>query len=227
MYQVNYSGAFSGGSVAMPASKSTAIRAILCGALAQGTSRLLHMEASQDIEAALGAAQALGARVSYDEEARTASLTGSGAFPAGGAVHCGESGALLRFLIPIAAALGGTWRFTGQGRLPERPLGVYARLLPAHGVAFRSQGGLPLEIEGRLAPGRFELPGNVSSQFVTGLMLALPLLEGDSEIVLTSPLESRGYVDMTLRMLEDFGVKLQPTEKGWHCLLYTSDAADD
>ncbi len=216
MYQVNYSGAFAGGSVAMPASKSAAIRAILCGALAHGTSRLLHMEASQDIEAALGAAQALGARVSYDEEARTASLTGSGAFPAGGAVHCGESGALLRFLIPIAAALGGTWRFTGQGRLPERPLGVYARLLPAHGVAFRSQGGLPLEIEGRLAPGRFELPGNVSSQFVTGLMLALPLLEGDSEIVLTSPLESRGYVDMTLRMLEDFGVKLQPTEKGWH-----------
>lgn len=216
MYQVTYSSAFSGGSLAMPASKSAAIRAILCSALAPGASRLLHMEASQDIEAALNAAQTLGAQVAYDSPARTASLTGCGSLPQKGAVHCGESGALLRFIIPIAAALGGPWRFTGQGRLPERPLGVYGQLLPAHGVEFRTQGGLPLEIEGRLTPGRFSLPGNVSSQFVTGLMLALPLLEGDSEIVLTSPLESRGYVDMTLQTLADFGVEVLPAKEGWH-----------
>lgn len=217
MYQVTYSGAFAGGELSMPASKSAAIRALLCAGLSAGVSRLSSMEPSQDIEAAMRAvAQGLGAEVSHKEADRTVTIKGARQFPQGGCIDCGESGALLRFIIPIAAALGGKWRFTGRGRLPERPIGVYAQLLPAHGVDFRTQGGLPLEIEGRLAPGRYELPGNVSSQFVTGLMLALPLLEGDSEIVLTSALESRSYVDMTLHMLADFGVRLLPTEAGWH-----------
>lgn len=217
MYQVTYSGAFAGGELSMPASKSAAIRALLCAGLSAGTSRLLSMEPSQDIEAALHAvAHGLGAQVSHDEAERTVTIESTGQFPQGGHIDCGESGALMRFIIPIAAALGGKWRFTGRGRLPERPIGVYAQLLPAHGVDFRTQGGLPLEIEGRLTPGRYELPGNISSQFVTGLLLALPLLEGDSEIVLTSPLESQGYVDMTLHMLADFGVSIRPTESGWH-----------
>lgn len=214
MFEVQYGGAFSGGRVVMPASKSAAIRGILCAALSGGDCQLHSMESSQDIEAALRAAQALGAAVDYDAAAHSVGIR-AGRLPAGGQLDCGESGALLRFIIPIAAAIGGRWRFTGRGRLPQRPLGVYGELLPGHGAAFRTQGGLPLEIEGRLEPGRYELPGNVSSQFVTGLLLALPLLPEPSRIVLTSPLESQGYVDMTLQALGDFGVQAHPTEDGW------------
>ena len=211
--QVVYASSFRGGQVTVPPSKSAAIRAVLCASLAGGGT-LRHIQPSQDVSAALNAAPALGVRADFDERARTAVFSREGP-PKGGTVDCGESGSLLRFLIPVAAALGGRWRFTGRGRLPQRPIGVYGDLLPAHGTAFRTEGGLPLEIEGRLAPGRYELPGNISSQFVTGLMLALPLLPGDSEIVLTSPLESRGYVDMTLDILGEFGVALTPTDQGW------------
>ena len=130
-------------------------------------------------------------------------------------IDCGESGSTLRFLIPVAAALGAWARFVGRGRLRSRPLGVYGELLPAQGVALGSQGGLPLELSGKLQSGVYRLPGNVSSQFVTGLLLALPLLEGDSEIVLTSPLESQGYVGLTLSVLRDFGVSAQATGRGW------------
>ena len=204
MYCVSYGSAFAGGSLTVPPSKSAAIRALLCGALSRCTSGrecvIENLYPSEDITATERAAGILCAG-------------------GGGEVDCGESGSLLRFIIPIAAALGGRWRFTGRGRLPQRPLGVYAELLPAHGVAFRNGTGglgLPLEIEGRLAPGRFCLPGNISSQFVTGLLMALPLLEGDSELVLTSPLESIGYVDMTLEVLRDFGVRVDPIACGWH-----------
>lgn len=211
--QVVYGSAFRGGQVIIPPSKSAAIRAVLCGALARG-GVLRQIELSQDVSAALNAVPALGIRADVDTQVRTVSFTEAGPVK-GGTVECGESGSLLRFIIPIAAALGGRWRFTGRGRLPQRPIGVYGDLLPAHGVAFRTEGGLPLEIEGRLTPGRFELPGDISSQFVTGLMFALPLLPGNSEIILTSPLESRGYVDMTLDILENYGIRLVHTESGW------------
>lgn len=215
MYQVKYGSGFSGGTVTAPPSKSAAIRALLCAALTAGGCMLKNIEPSEDVSAAIKAVEALGGRVSLDKAQKTAWVE-AGEFTGGSEVDCGESGSLLRFLIPIAAALGGRWRFTGRGRLPQRPIGLYQELLPAHGVEFRSKtGGLPLEIEGSLTPGRFELPGNISSQFVTGLMFALPLLPEDSEIVLTSPLESRGYVDMTWDILGDFGIKLISTPKGW------------
>lgn len=215
MYQVKYGSGFSGGTVTVPPSKSAAIRALLCAALTAGGCMLKNIEPSEDVSAAIKAVEALGGRVSLTKAQKTAWVE-AGEFTGGSEVDCGESGSLLRFLIPIAAALGGRWRFTGRGRLPQRPIGLYQELLPAHGVEFRSKtGGLPLEIEGSLTPGRFELPGNISSQFVTGLMFALPLLPEDSEIVLTSPLESRGYVDMTWDILGDFGIKLISTPKGW------------
>ncbi|MCI8386141.1 MAG: 3-phosphoshikimate 1-carboxyvinyltransferase [Acutalibacter sp.] len=212
--QVIYASTFRGGQVTVPPSKSAAIRAVLCASLARGGT-LRHVQPSQDVSAALDAAPALGAQADFDVQAQTVTFTQAGP-PQGGTVDCGESGSLLRFIIPIAAALGGRWRFVGRGRLPQRPIGLYGDLLPAHGVAFRTEGGLPLEIEGQLCPGRFELPGNISSQFVTGLMLALPLLPGGSEITLTSPLESRGYVDMTLEILKDYRISITPTEHGWH-----------
>ena len=216
MYQVVYGPGFSGGSVMMPPSKSAAHRALLCAGLSGGRCLLSNMAASEDIAATMEALKALGCAVGHNPSAKTMLVEKTSPCPKEGEIHCRESGGLLRFIIPIAAALGGRWRFTGSGRLPQRPLGVYGDLLPAHGVSFVTEGGLPLEIEGQLAPGLFELPGDISSQFVTGLLFALPLLPGDSEIRLTSPLESMGYVDMTLSVLRDFGITIHKTNEGWH-----------
>lgn len=220
---VSYGPGFTGGSITVPPSKSAAIRALLCGAL---SCRLGHgctvanLYPSEDILATAKATESLGAALEFSGDGSTARMEPDPNYSIKECkeVDCGESGSLLRFIIPIAAAIGGRWRFTGRGRLPRRPIGVYAELLPSHGVRFTSEAegqGLPLAIEGKLAPGRFAMPGNISSQFVTGMLMALPLLEGDSELVLTSPLESRGYVDMTLDVLKDFGVTVRPTAGGW------------
>ena len=129
--------------------------------------------------------------------------------------NCIESGSTLRFMIPVAAALGREITFVGTGKLPERPLSDYLRLLPEHGVRCESEGGLPLKISGQLTSGRYELAGNVSSQYITGLLLALPLLDGDSEIVLTTPLQSKPYVDMTVSVLKKYGFDVTEKENGY------------
>lgn len=111
--------------------------------------------------------------------------------------------------------MGISGHFVGKGRLPQRPIGIYLDLLPTHGVECETEGGLPLDTKGKLQSGTYSLPGNVSSQFVTGLLLALPLLDGDSKIVLTSPLESVGYVNMTIDTMKRFGVIVEETEYGY------------
>ena len=121
-------------------------------------------------------------------------------------LDCIESGSSLRFLLPVAAALGANATFIGRGRLPERPIGELAAQLALHGVNFSSD-KLPLEISGRLSGGEFSLPGDVSSQFVTGLLLALPLCGGGT-IRITTPLESAPYVDITCAVMERFGVSV-------------------
>lgn len=207
------------GCVNAPPSKSAAHRAILCAALAaltspEGSESILSpLALSDDIRATLCAAHTLGVRALLRDGVCTIS---AGTRPAGPvSLDCGESGSTLRFLIPIAAALGLPAVFTGHGRLPERPIGIYTQLLPQHGVSCRTQGGLPLTMEGQLQPGCFSLPGNISSQFITGLLLALPLLPGDSEIRLTTPLESAAYVDMTVQAMDAFGVEVERTADGW------------
>ena len=218
MAEVTYGNEFRGGRVTLPPSKSVAHRAMLCAALSRGSCALSHMAGSQDIDATARAIEALGGEVRLEEDRGLCLVEGAGLGRAqGGVIHCGESGSTLRFLIPIACALGGRWTFIGEGRLPQRPLDVYRELLPAHGVRYQDPGRefLPLTVEGRLEPGVFTLPGNVSSQFITGLLLALPLLSGDSEIVLTTPLESEGYVNLTLQAMERFGVTASRTGRGW------------
>ena len=129
-------------------------------------------------------------------------------------LDCGESGSTLRFLLPIAGALGKHCRFEGKGRLPERPIGVLLDEMARHGC--KADGDhLPVTLEGRLRSGVYTLPGNVSSQFITGLLFALPLLEGESEIRLTTKIESKGYIDMTLKTLKTFGITVTETESGW------------
>ncbi len=118
---------------------------------------------------------------------------------------CGESGSTLRFLLPVAAALGASARFTGEGRLPERPVKDLLYCLRAHGAVFDRE-TLPLTVSGALSGGDYTLPGDISSQYVSGLLLALPLLKQDSRIILRSALRSSGYVEMTLAALSQFSV---------------------
>ena len=202
------------GTLSAPPSKSAAHRLLIAAGLGGGTVRGLQLSA--DMEATLRGLRALGAAVRLEGD--TAHIV-PGTPPAGSVpveVDCGESGSTLRFLIPLFAARGVPARFVGQGRLPSRPLGVYADSLPAHGVTLESAGGLPLTVTGRLRGGDYALPGNVSSQFITGLLFALPLCEEDSRLRLTTPLESAGYVDMTLDVLRQAGVQVQLLDDGWY-----------
>ncbi len=179
------------GTVQVPPSKSAAHRALICSFLAGG-GNVSPLIDSNDMQATLGVISAL-----QDDKP---------------IADCIESGSTLRFMIPVAAALGKTVKFVGRGKLPERPIGDYLRLLPEHGVKCDCTGTLPLTVSGKLTPGRFEIAGNVSSQYITGLLLALPILDGDSEIVLTTELQSKPYVDMTVKVMADFGVKVEERE---------------
>ena len=178
------------GTVIPPPSKSMAHRVLLAELLAGGEGKISNLAASQDIEATRRCAAALKSK-------------GDG-LPL---LDCGESGSTLRFLIPIALVLRGGGRFTGRGRLMERPQTPYFDLFDEKGVFYEKKDGV-LTVRGGLTPGVYRLSGNVSSQFITGLLYALPLLKGNSEIVLTSPLESGGYVNVTLEALNRFGVTI-------------------
>ncbi len=129
-------------------------------------------------------------------------------------LDCGESGSTLRFLLPVAMTRAETVHFSGRGRLPERPLGDLQREMERNGCRF-SQKTLPFTVEGKLRAGTYTLPGNVSSQYVTGLLLALPLADGDSRICLTSPLQSAAYAEMTLRTLRLFGICVRAAADGY------------
>ena len=193
------------GVLAAPPSKSMAHRAVLCAALAEGTSRLSNLAHSQDIDATLAAAAAFGAAVEPGD--RQACIIGVGfPRPAAGPVDCCESGSTLRFLIPMAALTGTPVTFTGRGRLMQRPQSVYQELFARQGLRFEPAGDA-LTVAGPLQAGWFELAGDVSSQFVSGLLFALPLLARDSTLCLRPPVESRSYIQMTRAAQAAFGVE--------------------
>ena len=198
------------GAVTPPPSKSQAHRLLLAAALADGTSTLSNVAFSQDIQATVRCLEALGAAVR--QEGDRLAVTGLAGQMASGKelpeLDCGESGSTLRFLIPVALAVRGGGVFTGHGRLMERPQEPYFDIFREKGISYEQQDGI-LNVKGQLTPGVYTLPGNVSSQFVTGLLYALPLLPGDSEIHLTTPLESADYVYMTMEALKAFGVAVE------------------
>ncbi len=132
-------------------------------------------------------------------------------------LDCIESGSTLRFVLPIAAALGADAHFVGQGKLPERPMTPLADEMKKKGIIFSPDGRdcLPFDIHGKLEAGIFKIPGNISSQYFSGLIFALPLLDADSEIVVDGNLESKGYIDLTLKMVEDFGIRIIKTDSGF------------
>lgn len=204
------------GSAMPPPSKSAAHRALLCSALAGGGS-VRGICDSEDMRATLGAIRAMGLHTKRQGDSVTVEVGTDRGNDGPIIVNCLESGSTLRFLIPVLIAKGISCVFTGSGRLPQRPLGVYEDCLPKHGVILKKlkDTGLPLEVTGKLQAGIYELPGNVSSQFISGLLFALPLCGGDSTIVLTTPLESASYVDMTIDVMQEAGVKVECTAGGW------------
>lgn len=202
------------GEVTLPPSKSDVHRAILCASLSKGKSVISPVDLSQDISATIDCAKALGADITI--EGKTAYVDGTNLFKNKEAVlDCRESGSTLRFFIPVAGVGGVNATFTGKGRLPQRPIGIYLDCLPKAGVQCETEGGLPLKISGTLQAGEFTVPGDVSSQFITGLLLALPLTGEDCKIKITSSLQSVGYINMTIRTMAEFGVKVETTDYGY------------
>lgn len=195
-------------------SKSCAHRLLICAAMADAPSLVEVETTNADIEATARCLRALGAGVE-----RTAG--GYRVVPAGkvagqAELDCGESGSTLRFLLPVAARLsaGKAVRLTGSGRLPERPNTALAEEMRRHGVSVSSD-FVPMTVEGSLLPGEYALPGNISSQYITGLLLALPSLAGDSRIRYTTEVESAGYVEMTVAALKEFGVRVHIVPGGY------------
>ena len=203
------------GAVTPPPSKSQAHRLLIAAALAEGESTIHNVHHSQDIDATARCLTELGAELEW--QGTDLHITGLGANAmspyrrlALPHLDCGESGSTLRFLIPVALATRGGGIFTGAGRLMERPLEPYFALFREKGIFYEQRDGV-LTVQGLLEPGEYRLPGNVSSQFFTGLLYALPLLSGPSAIVPTTPLESEGYIHMTLRAMARFGVEMAAT----------------
>lgn len=204
------------GSITPPPSKSQAHRLLIAAALAQGESHITNLAYSQDILATLDCLEQLGAVVTRGEDhVRIRGICPGAAPQQLPHLDCRESGSTLRFLIPVALAVAQGGIFTGAGRLLERPQAPFQTLFQEKGLTFDHTSDRILA-QGRLTPGRYPLAGNVSSQFITGLLYALATLDGDSDIVLTTPLESKNYVDMTLLALEAFGVTVEETACGYH-----------
>jgi len=195
------------GVVTVPASKSILHRALICAALADGVSTIQNVYFSEDIEATMDGLTRLGA--TFEINGDTVTVYGIQTLPQTAKLNCGESGSTIRFLIPIAAALGVRTVFDGRGRLITRPLGLYQHTLGTHGAFFQYNGFLPCSIGGKLRGGEFTIAGNVSSQFITGLLFALPLLSEESILKVIEPFESKSYVRITCEVLRAFGIVIE------------------
>ncbi len=193
------------GNVTAPSSKSMGHRLLICAGLAEGESRIDNLLFSEDILATLDCLTALGAEIKTGEN--YVSLKGTQPNGAAGKriFPCRESGSTLRFFIPIAMLGIGESLFTGYGRLMERPMSVYENIAVEKNITYKKSND-GITVGGGLGAGVFTLPGDVSSQFISGLLFALPLCEYDSEIVLVGNIESRSYIDMTLYAMSLFGV---------------------
>ncbi len=195
------------GTVAAPASKSMAHRLLICAGLSEGKSIINNIAYSEDISATLDCLEVMGAKIRRDND----SAVIEGALPKEcdkGLFPCRESGSTLRFFVPVALLSDKAHSFSGYGKLMERPMSIYEKICKEKKLLFTRDEGM-IQVQGPLTGGIFTLKGNISSQFISGLLFALPLCDADSEIHLIPPVESRSYIDMTISAMRAFGVKVE------------------
>lgn len=202
------------GQVRAPASKSYAHRLLICAALSQGVSVIENIGTNDDIVATVSCLKEMGAKIDVMGTTATVEGISFGERKESVSLFCNESGSTLRFLIPLTLLVANEVFFSGAGRLMERPQTVFEELFKAKGC-FLAKEENRLKAGGELKSGVYELRGDVSSQFITGLLFTLPLLSGDSEIRLTTPLQSAPYIDITIDALSHFGVNVEQTDKGY------------
>lgn len=200
------------GVIDVPASKSQAHRALICAALSSDESSFACSGLSKDISATINCLRALGADIRIDGDIIYVKPL-RGADGTIRRLYCGESGSTLRFLLPAAGALGVNAEFIMEGRLPERPMEPLVSELTAHGMTIARSGNV-LSCSGRLSSGAYKMPGDISSQFISGLLMALPLLDGDSTLRVEGKVESAGYITMTEDAMRSAGVEV--FRDGWN-----------
>lgn len=201
------------GTVLAQPSKSMAHRAIICAALSKRQCKIDNVVLSDDIKATIRAVRALGVEIEVEESIKfqgrkILNISSGGEFSLRDSViDCSESGSTARFIMPITRLIPDRVELTGHGRLTERPFSVYKELFTQKGIKYYDNDGkMPITLEGKLIPGEYSLPGDISSQFVSGLLFTLPLLDGPSRITVTNNLESLSYIRLTLKVLKDYGI---------------------
>lgn len=196
------------GEVKIPPSKSMAHRAVICASLSNGKSKITNIEYSDDIIATINAMRALGSEIEiFDDHLE---IDGSRVFSKNvGEIDCNESGSTLRFMVPLAIAKEAEMRFIGKGNLGKRPLTTYYEIFDRQGIEYSyKEGELDLKVKGNIKGEEFKIRGDISSQFISGLLFTLPLIKEDSKIIITTNLESKGYIDLTLSMLDYYGINV-------------------
>lgn len=207
MNSVKITPSYVNGIIEIPPSKSISHRVVIAAALSNRTSSISHIGTSEDIAATCAAVEKLGAELSRNGD--ILNVKGKGCIePAESLIDCCESGSTLRFIIPVALMSGKKVAFTGKESLAERPLGPYFDIFEKHGISYSGR-RLPFEAEGVLKAGEYRIRGDISSQFVTGLMFALPIAKGDSIVKMESKLQSSAYIDITIDVLRKFSIEIE------------------
>lgn len=206
--KVNFTPSHLRGTVEAPPSKSMAHRMLICAGLSEGVSTVRGISDSEDVSATLRALRALG--VSCEKNGSTVTVHGTDirkSLPKG-ELYCHESGSTLRFFLPLCLLSGNKTTLSGTEKLLSRPLGVYETICKEQGITY-IQGKNSVTVKGKLIAGEYKIPGNISSQFITGLLFALPLCDGDSVLQIIPPIESRSYLDLTMEALRAFGIDVR------------------
>lgn len=203
------------GEILAPPSKSMAHRMLMGAGLADGTSVVDNIDLSEDIKATLGILEALGGQYTIENRKVIMKGVGGAKLRTQQVLDSKESGSTLRFFIPLVLTGGKACEFTGAKRLFERPLGIYEDICKEQGILF-DKGETGLKVDGQLKAAHYKVPGNISSQFITGLLYALPLLEEDSVLEVLPPIESKAYIDMTMEALETFGIEIRQEENTFY-----------
>ena len=197
------------GTIQSISSKSHAHRVLICAALSQNPTKIYCNVMSKDIAATIACLKSMGTEIITDGDTITVIPK---EFNKDSSLDCNESGSTLRFFMPVVSALGMNATINGRGRLPQRPISPLKEEMEKKGVTFHTGNVFPLHLSGQLQSGEYEIQGNISSQFITGLLFALPKLQGDSKLKLIPPVESKSYLDITVSVLRQFGIEIQEKE---------------